>query len=260
MSNNTDHSPTVPPSSGGEQDRSRERLPLHCAVTSYVITRQQPVPQEVQDEVAAFISHEDQLAAVATLPEAVARQRLGAHYNHAKSWGYLLRRLGANPPATVSSYEDDGGLLLIAREAGTNRMMGFSSVFIQSAATVPVPRDAYTGVGTEYTGRGVGGALFLVKALCLANLGIPSMDVSVWEASEAMIRKVGIEPEVIPPVVYPGLVTSADPQLRIPLNTAVLASLCEERLGFTPDPSNFTGTCQFVLNPMEAAGPNAPEQ
>lgn len=258
MSNNSD--PTQLPDSGNEQDASGERQPLPCAVSSYVVTLDQPVPAEVQDELAAFLRHEKELTDAPSLPEDVARSRSDAQYNHVKSWGYFERRLGKDPAPAMSQHEDDGGVLLVARDPVTNRMIGFSSVVIQSLRTTPVPKTTYTGVGLEYTGRGVGGALFLIKALCIANLGVPAMDVSVWEASQAMIQKAGIEAEVIPPVVYPGMATSANPQLRIPLDPAALAQLCQEKLGFTPDPNTFTGTCQFVLEPPENADAGTAEQ
>lgn len=244
MTNNP-NLPTPPQNDpNSEHDQSYEQSPFLCAVTGYEVSHDQPVPEEVQAEIEAFLAQEFSYIGDQSLTREVRRARQIAYLNHKKNWLQFNEAMGMDPDADASAYQDKQALLLVAREADGNRFIGFSSAVIRPEnATV---EETYVGVAAAYSGRGVGGAMFLLEATHLADLGVPSMEVSVWAGSEAMLKKAGIDYSVVESETQPPTEFD-DRRLQVVLDRPALAVLCEEKLGFVPDPDGFTGTYPLTL-------------
>ncbi len=230
-----EHSETIVPTPR-ESRNAKERPVVQAQLQGFLAKQGHPLPESVQEELAAFCTEEREYGReeARRLDPVQDRAKIKllqmASYNHSQNWANFRDQLGMTPGLDPRFFADEG-LLFIARNPDSQKIIGFSAAVLNSSEGVaPTVASDYVGITSRdaYQGYGLGKRLVLLRDLALSNMGISRYTSHVWEQSLHMYETSGLTLADIARTPKPHNPTSEYIAVTVQLDPAQVRETCQK--------------------------------
>jgi hypothetical protein len=131
----------------------------------------------------------------------------------------------------------DAGVLYVAKDDCTGKIIGYSSALLNDTGTVPEVRGNFVGISgrAEYRGFGIGGALITLRDNTLSQMGVTSYEASVNTGSYEMYKRIGADFVELPTDdgSLPGTKSTDTQNILIRMDEQSMGERCRNEYGIT---------------------------